>query len=854
MLVVPPDAPDRLGFEAVRSRLARLTRSALGAERIAALQPSADRERVARELARAGEMQALIASGDPLPLPGLDDLRSALARLAPQNARLDGDELFAIGRLCITARRTLAYFRARQETAPALWRVAGALVELKDLEAHVGRTLDPAGRVRDDASPELSRLQRELASRQSQLRGALQKALRAAVAEGYATEEQPTIRGGRAVIPVRAEAKRKVQGFVHDVSSTGQTVYIEPAAVLDLNNEVRETETAIRREIDRILQALSSHARSHRADLRQNLDRLAQLDAYAAIGRLGHDLDAIVPALAPQDGEGAGLLRIVRGRNPHLALHFAERGREGWEDRGMEEEEPARETPSPDPQTSRSPDNEVVPLDLELGGDVKTLVITGPNAGGKSVAMKTAGLMALMVQTGLPVPAAPGTQFPVFRRLFVDIGDQQSIQDDLSTFTSHVTNLRRMLDGEQGALAGSLVLLDEAGAGTDPAEGGALAQAVLEELTARGALTICTTHHGALKAYAHDAEHVENGSMQFDRAALAPTYRLQVGVPGSSYAFEIAGRVGLSERTTERARELAGAARVRFEDLVAEYEARGREAETLRDEAARLEGEAKKAKQRYEQRLAKLEAETDAVRQKALAEAEAVLKGANRRVEKTIREIREAEAEREATQAAREKMEQMRDQVEKRKTKVDRRSERRAQPKPKAPKLDPSPESKPSAFWSTITVGDQVRLDGGAVGEVMEVSGKEAVLALGQIRTRVKMKRLEKVGGPRKQKVEVRAPRGGGGTGSGLGVPASSAKSKVDVRGQRTDAALSQVERLVDEALAAGLHRVEVLHGKGTGALRLAVLGYLKDRPDVTGFDEAKWDAGGSGVTVVDLS
>ena len=853
MLVVPADAPDRLGFEAVRARLLLLTRSALGAERLAALQPSSDPVHVRRELARAGEMQALLEVGDPLPMSGLDDLRSALARLAPKNARLDGDELFAIGRLATTARRMLAFFRSRQDTVPELWRVAGHLVALDDLEAHVGRTLDPAGRVRDDASPELRRLHRELAQRQSQLRSTLQRALRAAIAEGYATEEQPTIRGGRAVIPVRVEAKRKVQGFVHDVSSTGQTVYIEPAAVLDLNNEVRETETDIRRETDRILQALSAHARAHRPDLQQNLATLAQLDAYAAIGRLAFDLDAIVPALAPDTGEGAGVLRIVRGRNPHLALHFAERREEKGEEEGEREEE--SEDQSPDPQIPRSPDA-VVPLDLELGGAIRTLVITGPNAGGKSVALKTAGLMALMVQAGIPVPAAPGSQFPVFRRLFVDIGDQQSIQDDLSTFTSHVTNLRQMLDGEAGALAGSLVLLDEAGTGTDPAEGGALAQAVLEELTERGALTICTTHHGGLKAYAHHAPAAENGSMQFDRARLAPTYRLQVGVPGSSYAFEIAQRVGLSERTTARARVLAGASRARFEDLVAEYEARGREAETLRDEAAQSAREAEKARRRYEDRLAKLEAETDGVRQKALAEAEAVLKGANRRVEKTIREIREAEAEREATLAAREKMERMREQVGARKGKVERRVEKREArtgartngaakgPKPAAPSAP-----APSAFWSTISVGDQVRLDGGAVGEVMELSGKEAMLALGQIRTRVKLKRLEKVGGPRKQRIEVRAP-----SGAKPGMAATSARMKVDVRGQRVEAALPQVERLVDEALAAGLHRVEVLHGKGTGALRLAVLGYLQDRPDVTGFEEAEWDEGGSGVTVIDLS
>lgn len=818
----PPDADRRLGFDTVRERLLGHVRTPYGHDRLAALGPSSDAAVVRGRLERADEMAGLVRSGEPPPLREVDRLEAVLRRVQPKNAMADGPDLLAVGRALETGRRLHDYHHARRERAPALWAVAQKVAVLKALEDRIARTVDDAGAVRDDASPELLRISRLLAARQGRLRETMLAALRDAASKGYATEDQPTIRGGRAVIPVRAEAKRKVQGFVHDVSATGQTVYIEPASVLDLNNEIREIELERGREVQRILREISGHVRHHRRDIERTLDAVGHLDALAAVGRLAAELDAI----APEVGEG-GPLRLVRARHPVLALRVRDAARL-----------PEAERPPRVPEA-------VVPLDLELGDGAHTLVITGPNAGGKSVALKTVGLLSLMAAHGLPVPAGPGTRLPLVTRLFVDLGDQQSVQDDLSTFTSHLTNVRRMLEEADDR---SLCLIDEAGTGTDPAEGGALAEAVLRRLTKRGALTVVTTHIGALKAFAYDTPGVLNASMEFDRATLSPTYRFRAGVPGSSYAFEIADRVGLDRPVVRDARQLVGEGKGRLEDLIAEFEERSAEAARQLAEAEGRRREAERVQKDYEDRLGRLRADADNRRRQALLEAERILAEANAAVENTVREIREAEAEKEATKEARARLDEARARVEKRKGKVERRQNGRARAaKPPAPSAE-----------GPIAVGDRVRLDDAdAVGEVIELNGKEAVLALGALTSRVKLNRLTKVGGPTAQRVDVRAPARAPGRsrpGEDAGTLAvSTAQTRVDLRGARVDEALAQVQRFVDEALVSGVPSVEILHGKGTGALRQAIHDQLAARPDVEAFGAAPLDQGGDGVTVVRL-
>ena len=852
--LTPPDADRRLGFDVVRERLLSLARTPYGRDRLAGLAPSASAGVVRGRLGRAGEMAGLVRGGDGPPVQEVGRLEAVLRRVQPKDAAADGDDLRAVARVLAVGRGLHDYHHRRREGSPQLWAIAARIAVLKALEDRIGQTIGDDGQVRDDASPELARLSRELAARRGRLRSTVLAALREAAAQGWATEDQPTIRGGRAVIPVRAEARRKVAGFVHDVSSSGQTVYVEPAAALDLNNEIREIELERGREVQRILQALSGHVRHHRRDIERTLDAVGHLDALAAVGRLSDQLDALVPEV----GEG-GPLRLVRARHPVLALRVAEAGGQGpldpeptglrFADAGPEA---APATPSDDEPdgADRQPPAAVVPLDLVLGdtpgGDgaasAWTLVITGPNAGGKSVAMKTVGLLSLMAAHGLPVPADPGTRIPLFSAVFVDLGDQQSIQDDLSTFTSHLTNVRHMLERADDR---SLCLIDEAGTGTDPAEGGALAQALLSRLTKRRTLTVVTTHIGALKAFAHNTPGVANGSMAFDRAELQPTYQFRPGVPGSSYAFEIADRVGLAGPVVRDARRVVGEGKGALEDLIAEFETRSAQAAARLAEAEARLAEADRVRKDYDQRLERLRADADNRRAQALAEADKILAEANAAVENTVREIKEAEAETEATRQAREKLDQARERVRRRKTKVDgRQKKRQVSAKPPTP-----------AAAGPIAVGDHVRLDAdGPVGEVLELDGSEAVLALGALTSRVKVQRLTKVGGPMKRgRAPVRTP-GRARNGESRSAVVSTAAVRVDLRGARVDEALAEVQRFVDEAVVGGVPSVEILHGKGTGALRQAIHEQLARRPDVTGYGDAPPDRGGHGVTVVELA
>ncbi|MEZ4699709.1 MAG: endonuclease MutS2 [Rhodothermales bacterium] len=802
MVLYPASLESALGFDVLRDRLIEHAMSSAGADRLAAMRPLRGEEATRNALARVAEYLDALRYDDRIPFDAVPDVREGLQQIGPAGAYLEPETLLDVWRVLSVMRLVRQYFIQRKDKYPMLAREAEALCALPQVEQRLREIVDDEGRIREHASPELRRIRDRLARRQAQLREAMQQALRKAIGQGYSTEEQPTIRGGRMVIPVRVEAKRKIDGFVHDVSATGQTVYIEPADCLDLNNDVRSLEAEERREIIRILQEATDLLREHQAPLRAGLGELAAFDTIQARARLARAMDASVPEL-----NTAGVVDIRGGRNPVLALRFAQ----------------------PGPQEAA---REVIPLNLQLGEAFNTLLITGPNAGGKTVALKTVGLFALMIAYGMPLPAHPSTRFALFSNLFVDIGDGQSIEDDLSTFSSHIANLHHML---QHAGASTLILIDEAGTGTDPAEGGALAQAVLETLTRKQARTIATTHHGSLKAFAHETPGVENGSMQFDQETLEPTYVFQAGIPGSSYAFSIAERRGLDVDVLERARDLVGREKTNLEDLINTLERRTVSLEHQLRDAEAAAGLARAEEAKYRQLHQRLQDQKEVIKEQALEAAEQVIQKANAQVERTIREIKESQAARDVTRQVRAELDALKETVQVQKQQVKKR-------RPPRPKPSPAQEAA-----GPLTVGDQVVLDGGnTTADLLEIDGKQAVIMAGSMHLRVDLKRLTKVAGPRRQQVTVRHVAA-----DPMQMSAVRARQRIDLRGRRVDEALAETSRFIDEAIAANLNRVEILHGKGTGALRAAIHEYLNQTPEVTRYEDASWDDGGPGVTQV---
>jgi DNA mismatch repair protein MutS2 len=825
METYPSSLEEKLGFDVIRRRLENLVKSPLGRERLDTMKPARTMGWLRDELERVEELQGAFRYGDTVPLSPMYDLRDALRRAAPEDAYVDPEDLMAIRKTLITLRRLKQHFDNRRDDYPRLADAVGRTTPLPELEEHVASVLDEDAKIRDDASPELQRLRQQIQRREKELREALDEALRRAARQGHATGEQATIRGGRMVIPVRAEAKGKVEGFVHDTSASGQTVYIEPAACLELNNEVQELKSAEQTEIERILRQVTSHVRAESDAIDVNLKALTRFDLLRAKARLANRLEAVVPKLNEE-----GRIELHEGRNPVLELHLEST------DAGDDSAKRAA-----DGDDGAIPPRDVVPLDLELGDDFCTLVITGPNAGGKTVAMKTVGLFSLMLAYGLPIPAAPHSSFPLFDQIMVDIGDEQSIEEDLSTFSSHVSTLKHVL---RTAGENALVLIDEAGTGTDPDEGAALAQAVLEQLTDAGVCTIATTHHGTLKVYAHEAEDVENGSMEFDQETLRPTYRYQEGVPGSSYAFEIAQRLGVREEVLARARTLAGTQKTKMENLISTFEKRTQRLEDELYEAERTREEAEKKRRRYEEKARALEREQDEFRQQALEEAERIVENANARIERTIREIKEAQGESEATEDARQQLEEYKEDLR------ERRAEAETAVDPESPSEDTPADASATGTErksGPIEKGDQVVVDDGSTAvEVQEIEDGEATVIMGSMHMRVPVDRLTKVGGstaePERQ------------TGDDAKMTALEAKPSIDVRGERVDGARKRVQPFLDDARAAGLDTVEILHGKGTGALRSAIHELLDDRPDIEDYRKAPIEEGGAGVTKVDLS
>ncbi len=778
-----------LEFDKVVTLLAGFSVTTPGRELLLALQPLGNIEAVAASLQACVEMQRHLEQAGAPPLGGACDLREHLRQVRAEGSWLPTPALLEM-RTSLEAAGSCRRAFAAADHAPVLLELSRGLVECRSVARELQQSIGPRGEILDGASFELGELRREILQLRARIRRTLENILARDSLAGAFQDRLVTERGGRYVLPVRADHRGQVKGFIHDESASGQTLYIEPTAVLEANNDLQTALREEKREEERVLRRLAAAVRGVAAELAANQVILGRLDCYAAIARFARQAGACAPQLSSEPR-----LELYGARHPLLL--FAADG-----------------TPRPDA---------AVPVDLLLGPGREALVISGPNTGGKTVALKTAGLLQLMVASGLPIPCREESRVHLFSQVFADIGDEQSIEAALSTFSGHLTRVREIL---AAADADSLVLLDEAGTGTDPAEGGALALAVLDELRQRGARVILTTHLNLIKGYAHLQERVENAAVEFDPQTLAPTYRLHYGIPGASSAFTIAARLGLSEAVLERAEAYLGSDEREGLDLIERLNTLTRELEADREEARRLKAAAEQEREKRQRLLAELDEERRRILERATRRGETLV----RKTETRLRDLLDAASSAAAvTPPLRAELAGQLREVR----------EELAESQPQAPRRGQTPRE--------VAPGELVRVVAlGAEAEVLRSSGGNVELSAGGKKLRLPLSALEAFS-PRRFAKEAAPAR------VRSSVERGGFESRLLLVGQRVDGALTLLEKFLDDALLHGQRQVEVVHGSGEGILRRAVRERLAAHCEVTAFHAAAPEQGGENVTVVEL-
>jgi DNA mismatch repair protein MutS2 len=779
-------AVEKLHFSAVIQHIKRYAQSQIGISMLDACRPKGDLVKVRRDLDLLDEMKQALEYEEPIPMQGIRDIREEVHRSGIEGNALNGKDLRYIYDTLHASRLLHGYIKVRTEKYPRLGSLARDLIADKILEYNIDSTVNEEGEIRDSASNELQEIRRSIRNVSETLRKRLERIIKNLAAERIAQEELITTRDGRMVVPVKSEYKHIVPGFIHSSSASGATVFIEPAETLDINNQLREYQIQEQREIDRLLRILTAKIAERKRELLVTLDVLSEIDLLYAKAHYSIEILGIRPH------ESANrTLRLADARHPLLLLHHKR--------------------------------NAVIPLTLTLGENFHTLIITGPNAGGKSVAMQTVGLLCLMYQSGLHIPAGADSSFPLFDNIYVSMGDEQSIEQDLSTFSSHLLTLKGILSGAGDR---SLVLIDEIGAGTDPVEGSALAASFLSYLTDRRTLTIATTHHGDLKAFAFERDGIENGAMEFDQHTLTPTYRFTEGIPGSSYALEIAQRLGFSSDILENAKTYLGTTQRQIERLLVNLEQQSQDYKNQLDIIRREKDRLERMTSEYEQKLSGLRKEIKDLKLQAAREARDIVDRANAVIENAVKEIREAAGE---AQVVRQWREEIKD-IKKTLDSTIQTSVRRVVP-------DTTP----------LNVGDRVLYEeGNQVGEIVEILDNENMQVLfGSIKLKVPRQKLTRTTAKEKpQRYE---------TSIGIEAESEPAPRSIDIRGLSGDDAVSAVDTFLDRAVLAGYKIVDIIHGKGTGVLRNRISEYLKQDTRILSYRLGDWNEGGSGVTVAEL-
>lgn len=828
-MIYPHNFEQKIGFDEIRRLLKEKCLSTLGEGRVDEMVFSDSFDTIRELLNQVTEFIRIIQEEDNFPANYFFDVRPSLKRIRVEGLYLDEQEVFDLRRSLETIRDIVSFLTSNgqeeESSYPTLKEMAGDIAVFPQLITQINGILNQYGKIKDNASSELARIRRELTSTTSGISRSLNAILRNAQSEGYVDKDvTPTMRDGRLVIPVAPGLKRKIKGIVHDESASGRTVFIEPAEVVEANNRIRELEGEERREIIRILVGFSDKLRPFIPDILQSYEFLAQIDFIRAKANFAIQTNSLKPAL-----ENDQIVDWTMAVHPLLQMSLAKHGKK------------------------------VVPLDIELNHQQRLLIISGPNAGGKSVCLKTVGLLQYMLQCGMLIPLHERSHAGIFSSIFIDIGDEQSIEDDLSTYSSHLTNMKMMI---KHCNEKSIILIDEFGGGTEPQIGGAIAEAVLKRFNERKTFGVITTHYQNLKHYAEDHEGVINGAMLYDRHLMQPLFQLQIGNPGSSFAVEIARKIGLPEEVISDASEIVGSEYINADKYLQDIVRDKRYWEGKRQTIRQREKHMEETIEKYEAEIQTLEKSRKEILRKAKEDAERVLQESNAKIENTIRIIKEAQAEKEQTRLARQELSDFKQSIEDiEKSKIDEQIARkmeklREKQNRKKEKKDKNPNVKAPSIpkIEPITVGSQVKIKGQtSVGEVMEISGNSAIVAFGMIKSKVKIDRLERTTINNQKKADKKSTFVSTQTQDNVYEKKLNFKQDIDVRGMRGDEAIQAVTYFIDDAILLGIDKVRILHGTGTGILRTLIREYLRSVSGIANFHDEHVQFGGAGITVVDI-
>ena len=857
-MIYPNNFEQKIGFDEIRELLKARCLSTLGKEKVDKIAFSTDASVVNEWLNQIREFRRLQETADDFPMQYFFDVRESIKRIRLENTHLEENEVWDLRRSLQTIADIVKYLeRGAEESAngettypyPALHRLTENVTTFPAMIRRIDSILDKFGKIKDSASMTLAGIRHELSKMEGSISRTLYTILHAAQKDGLVDKDvTPAVRDGRLVIPVSPTVKRKISGIVHDESATGKTVFIEPTEVVEANNKVRELEAAERREIVRILTVFSDELRPHVTEILNSYNFLAQIDLIYAKTELAKLTKAFEPEVKAEPH-----LDWIQAIHPLLQL-------------SLEKQE-----------------KKAIPLDIILTQEKRLLIISGPNAGGKSVCLKTVGLLQYMLQCGLAIPIGDRSTTGMFDSIMIDIGDEQSIENDLSTYSSHLLNMKNMMKQANGR---TLLLIDEFGGGTEPTIGGAIAEAVLKQLWQKKAFGVITTHYQNLKHFAEDHEGVVNGAMLYDRNQMQALFQLSIGQPGSSFAIEIARKTGLPEEVIKDASDIVGSEYIQsdkyLQDIVRDKRYWEGKRQTIHQHEKSLEHKIT----RYEDELSEIERQRKEILRKAKEEAEELLRESNKKIENVIREIREAQAEKERTRLAREELNAFKEEldtidtrandemIEKKIRQLQERKERRE--KRKKEKAEKAAEKKGGNAGNTglaglsgeagegaIAVGDTVRIKGlTSVGTVESIEGKMATVIFGGMKTKMRAERLEHAEMPKQQasKQEERNASIAGAYGNAskdtrnvIDNRKLNFKQDIDVRGMRGDEAINAITYYIDDAILVGVSRVRILHGTGSGILRQLIRQYLATIPNVSHFRDEHVQFGGAGITVVDL-